>query len=113
MQTERARAPRRHMTQAERLLWFLLRGRRLSGCKFRRQHPIGPYFADFACLSHRPIVESGGGQHADARLPADEYRTRLLKEQGWRVIRFWNGDILHRQSDVLDAIVRAIDGPAE
>ena|SRR5208337_1453950 len=113
MQTIRARQLRREMTEAERLLWFLLLSRRLSGCKFRRQHPIGSYIADFVCLHHRLIVEADGGQHADTRLPADEYRTRWLTEQGWRVVRFWNGDILHRQNDVLEATVRAIDGPAE
>ena len=113
MQTIRARQLRREMTDPEHLLWFLLRGRRLGGCKFHRQHPIGPYIADFVCLHHRLIVEADGGQHADARLHADERRTQWLKEQGWRVIRFWNGDILQRQNDVLEAIVRAIDGPAE
>ncbi len=113
MQTIRARQLRREMTDAERLLWFLVRGRRLGGCKFRRQHPIGPYIADFVCLHHRLIVEADGGQHADVRLQADEYRTRWLMAQGYRVIRFWNGDILHRQNDVLEAIVRAIGGPAE
>jgi very-short-patch-repair endonuclease len=65
MQTIRARQLRREMTDAERLLWFLLRGRRLCGCKFRCQHPIGPYIADFVCLGHRLIVEADGGQHAD------------------------------------------------
>jgi very-short-patch-repair endonuclease len=113
MQTIRARQLRREMTEAERLLWFLLRGRRLAGCKFRRQHPIGPYIADFVCLNHRLIVEADGGQHAEARLPADEYRTRWLMAQGYRVMRFWNGDILHRQNDVLEAIVQAIGGSAE
>jgi very-short-patch-repair endonuclease len=111
MQSIRARQLRREMTDAERLLWFLLRGRRLAGCKFRRQHPIGPYIADFVCLDHRLIVEADGGQHADARLAADELRTKWLMDQGWRVVRFWNGDILYRQNDVLEAIVRAIEEP--
>src|SRR5580658_2267194 len=114
MQTVRARQLRREMTEAERLLWFLLRGRRLVGCKFRRQHPIGTYIVDFVCVQHRLIVEAdGGGQHAEARLAVDEYRTRWLSGQGWRVMRFWNGDILRRQSGVVDAILREIGGPAE
>jgi very-short-patch-repair endonuclease len=113
MQTIRARQLRREMTDAERLLWFLLRNRRLSGCKFRRQHPIGPYIADFVCLHHWLIVEADGGQHAEARLHADETRTTWLEAQGWRMIRFWNGDILQRQNDVLEAIVREIGGAVE
>jgi len=113
VQTVRARELRREMTDAERLLWLLLRGRRLTGCKFRRQHPIGPYIVDFVCLRHRLVVEVDGGQHADARMHADECRTKWLQEQGWRVIRVWNDDILYRQNGVLDAIGRAIGGLGE
>ena len=103
----KARGLRRHMTDAERLLWYFLRARRFAGCKFRRQHPIGPFVADFACLEHRLIIEADGGQHADAA--SDRQRTLWLEAQGWRLVRFWNEDIMRRTHDVLDEIRKAIE----
>src|SRR5215471_5386664 len=87
-----ARHLRREMKDAERLLWYLLRVRRFADCKFRRQHPIGSYIADFACVRHRLIIEADGGQHAES--VSDARRTRWLEADGWRVIRFWNADII-------------------
>lgn len=88
---KRARALRRNSTQAETKLWSILRNRQFQHVKFRRQQPIGPYFADFVCFEHRLIVEVDGGQHTDE---GDAVRTERLQAQGFRVIRFWNNDVL-------------------
>ncbi|CBS89930.1 endonuclease domain-containing protein [Azospirillum lipoferum] len=101
-----ARRLRTAMTDAERRLWSRLRNRQLAGAKFRRQFPIGPFVADFACPECRLIVEADGGQHADSI--ADTRRAAWLAEHGWRVLRFWNTDILTRTDDVLATILAAI-----
>src|SRR5579862_3682078 len=92
MPTERARELRRDATDAERRLWSALRDRRLRGYRFRRQDPIGPFIADFACTREQVIVEADGGQHSDGK--TDNRRTAWLASQGWRVLRFWNNEIL-------------------
>ncbi|WP_452009643.1 endonuclease domain-containing protein [Azospirillum largimobile] len=102
-----ARRLRTTMTDAERRLWARLRNRQLAGAKFRRQFPIGPFVADFACLECRLIVEADGGQHADS--VSDARRTVWLAEHGWRVLRFWNTDILTCTDDVLATILAAIE----
>ncbi|KRD34158.1 hypothetical protein ASE35_10505 [Lysobacter sp. Root916] len=101
-----ARRLRRSMTDAECRLWFHLRNRALMGCKFHRQHPIGPYVADFACIERGLIVEADGGQHADSG--ADRARTRFLASRGYRVLRFWNNDVLARTEAVLEQIHAAV-----
>ena len=101
----RAKELRTAATDAEHKLWSLLRDRG-AGYKFRRQHPIGPYIADFACVETRLIVEADGGQHDDCQI--DERRTAWLNAEGWRVIRFWNTDILKNPEGVFDEIVRAL-----
>jgi len=103
----RARALREAPTDAEALLWFHLRDRRLGDHKFRRQRPVGPYFADFACLEARLIVELDGGQHAEA-LAYDERRTRFLEAQGYRVLRFWNNEVLKQTDAVRERILLAL-----
>ena len=80
-------------TKAESLLWNVLRAKRLCGLKFRRQHPIGRFFADFACVSRRVIVELDGGYH-DYQHEDDLSRQRYLEDQGWSVMRFPNEDVL-------------------
>jgi very-short-patch-repair endonuclease len=95
------------MTDAERRLWSALRSRRLHQFKFRRQYPIGPYIVDFACIEHRLIVEADGGQHCENA--DDARRTAWLEAQGWRVLRFWNNDILANVDGVQVAILRALD----
>ena len=98
---------RRNQTDAERRLWRHLRSRRLLGLRFRRQHPIGPYFADFACLELRLVIELDGGQHADPRgLERDRVRTAALEERGYEVIRFWDNDVLRDTQAVLATIAR-------
>lgn len=101
---EVARGLRQRATDAENRLWLHLQNRRLGGFKFRRQHPVGRYVADFACVSARLIVEADGGRHGDI---VDAERDDYLRAQGWRVLRFWNNDILCKRDDVLSAILSA------
>ncbi len=102
-QRGRARAMRRAPTDAERRLWRLLRDRRLCGLKFRRQVPVGPYIVDFLCVDANLVVEADGSRHADnAR---DEVRDAYLCREGWKVLRFWNHDVLRNREGVLDTIV--------
>ncbi len=104
MSVQRARALRRHSTDAERRLWRELRRRQIHGYKFCRQCPIGDYVVDFVCLEKRIVIELDGGQHANTT-DYDEQRTQWLEAQGFRVMRFWNNDVM-RQTD---AVLRHID----
>jgi very-short-patch-repair endonuclease len=106
----RARALRATMTDAERRLWSVLRSRRLLGYKFRRQRPIGPFIVDFACIEHRLVVEADGGQHLESNY--DARRTAWLEARGWRVMRFWNNDILANTEGVQEAVLMALKGEA-
>ena len=99
------------MTDAEHRLWAALRDRRLQGYKFRRQHPIGRFIVDFVCIEHRLVIEADGGQHADN--VADERRTERIERQGWRVLRFWNNEILANTEGVQDTVLRALEQPSE
>lgn len=99
IQTARARQLRQNQTAAEKKLWYALRARRFQGLKFRRQVPIGPFIVDFYCAEHRLIVEADGGQHADN--PNDIERDQWLSQQGYRVLRYWNPDILGNLLGVL------------
>ncbi|MFM9927823.1 endonuclease domain-containing protein [Variovorax sp. H27-G14] len=103
----RARSLRETPTDAEALLWFHLRDRRLADHKFRRQRPIGLYFADFACIDAKLIVELDGGQHVDAA-EYDENRTRFMQAQGYRVLRFWNHEVLTQTDAVRERILQAL-----
>jgi very-short-patch-repair endonuclease len=102
-----ARKLRRDSTDSERRLWAILRADRLNGWKFRRQHPIGRYIADFACPSVKLIIELDGSQHI-ARAAQDVERTAELARLGWRVIRFWNGDVLGNRDGVAETILAAL-----
>src|SRR6266571_3606480 len=99
-----ARRLRKNQTDAERILWFRLRDRRLNGLKFRRQVTIGRYIADFCCESARLIVELDGGQHA-MRENQDAERTAALEAKGYLVLRFWNNDVLRNMDGVLESIL--------
>ena len=103
-----ARRLRQESTGAEKKLWSRLRDRRLASAKFRRQLPIGPYIADFACVEAQLIVELDGGQHAD-RAEHDEARSAFLNSKGFRVLRFWNNDVLLNIEGVLTVILQALD----
>jgi len=102
-----ARTLRNNATDAERRLWQHLRGRRPAGFKFRRQYPIAGHVADFACIEAKLVVELDGGQHVE-RSVEDAERTRRLECNGYRVLRFWNDDVLLRAVDVLDGILRSL-----
>ncbi|TND00873.1 MAG: hypothetical protein FD120_2714 [Gammaproteobacteria bacterium] len=105
-----ARTLRSGMTDAERRLWYYLRARRLEGFKFRRQVVIEPYIVDFVCIDVKLIVEADGSQHCDRR-DADEERTLYLERRGYRVLRFWNHEILNSTTDVLEHIHGALIDP--
>jgi very-short-patch-repair endonuclease len=99
-----ARQLRQADVPPEKRLWYALRGAKL-GYKFRRQHPIGPYFADFACHERKLIIELDGESHVGERPESnDETRTKYLEENGWRVVRFWNSDVYEDVASVVDAI---------
>ena len=104
----RARRMRKNPTDAERVLWTHLRKRRIHGYRFRRQHPITPFIADFACPQLCLVIELDGSQHDENR-KADESRSYRLSEAGYRVIRFWNTDVLHDIGTVLDAISNEVE----
>jgi len=99
---------RRDQTDAEGLLWWALRRGEL-GVRFRRQYSVGPYIVDFVCLSERLIVEVDGEHHSDAE---DADRDRDLRRRGFRVLRFWNGDVFMELDLVLEEIVRTIEDPS-
>jgi len=101
---ERARQLRQELTPAERKLWNALRGRQLSGFKFRRQHPIGVFIVDFCCPAEKLIIELDGSQHLHSQ-EYDQSRTEFLESQGYRLIRFWNDAVMND----LDAVIYAID----
>jgi len=105
----RARKLRHDMTEAEKRLWKHLRAHRLQGWPFRRQHPILPYVVDFAAVDAKLVVEVDGGQHAGSE--ADARRDAFLASKGWRVLRFWNNEVLADTEGVLARIVDALTGP--
>jgi very-short-patch-repair endonuclease len=98
---------RQNMPDAERLLWKHLRAHRLLEQKFRRQHPIGPYIVDFVHLGARLIIECDGGQHNESA--TDSQRDAWLREQGFKILRFWNHDILNNTESVLTKILTTLD----
>ena len=100
---DKAKELRHRPTDAELLLWKRLRNRNIDDAKFRRQQPIGPYVVDFACMERRLVVEVDGGQHAD-QVERDEARTAYLKSKGYRVLRYWNNEVLGQTESVLEAI---------
>ena len=108
--THRARTLRKNMTDAEQALWQPLRRKQLPGSRFRRQAPIGPYIVDFVSFGERLIVELDGGQHAEAeQIEHDRRRTEFLERAGFRVLRFWNHEVLRNMEGVLARIVEALE----
>jgi very-short-patch-repair endonuclease len=90
------------------MLWLELKGHRLSGHQFVRQHPIGPYFADFCCRKKKLVIEVDGSQHAESE--HDRRRDGYMRAQGYSVLRFWNDDGLKRRGPVCETILAALDG---
>jgi adenine-specific DNA-methyltransferase len=101
----RARQMRHEPTTAELKFWYAVRDRRLEGLKFRRQVPIGPYIVDFLCAEHRLIVEIDGGQHNEN--PRDQARDATLSAHGYRILRFWNVDVMENMDGVVEIVLRA------
>lgn len=99
---------RRDQTNAEKMLWFHIRGRKLDGLKFRRQHPLGNYIADFYCHELQLVIELDGEIHEteEAKMN-DSIRTQYLEEQGFKVLRFGNSEIFMKINDVLNKILNA------
>lgn len=104
----RARLLRNATTDAERHLWRQLRLRQLGGYRFRRQVPIGEYIVDFACLQASLVVELDGGHHQDQCL-YDHRRDRTIESAGFRVLRFWDDDVLKQTEAVLNVIAAALE----
>jgi very-short-patch-repair endonuclease len=107
----RSRRLRRDQTDAEAKLWSRLRNASLNGAKFRRQFPIGEFIADFCCPESRLVIELGGGQHTE-QVHRDEWRSALLARDGYRVVRFWNEEIVNNLDGVLERIVAEMRGLA-
>ena len=107
-----SRRLRREMSEAERRLWRELRERQLGGYKFRRQHPLGRYVLDFVCLEARFVIEVDGGQHLE-RVEDDRARSAWLEARGFRVLRFWNHEVLTHLEDVKASIWQALLSSAQ
>ena len=105
----RARVLRQNMTEAERRIWKMLRLRQMNGHKFRRQVPIGQYIADFTCHEARLIVEIDGGQH-DPSARSEMERTAFMRSEGYRVLRFWNNEVLQNLDGVHETVARELGG---
>jgi very-short-patch-repair endonuclease len=104
-----ARRLRNEATDAEQHLWRYLRRGQLAGFKFRRQYPIAGYVVDFVCVPARLVLELDGGQHLDA-LSYDTECTRMIEARGYRVLRFWNDDVLLRTEALLEKVLRYLPG---
>ena len=110
IKTQQARRLRRDSTDAELKLWNRLRSRLLNGHKFVPQTPIGPFIVDFVCRDRSLVVEVDGSQHADN--PSDIERDQWLTEHGYRVLHFWNNDVLKHTDGVLETIAAALSAEA-
>jgi very-short-patch-repair endonuclease len=104
---------RREPTRAEQLLWRRLRGKRIGPFKFRRQCPLGDYIVDFCSITRKLIVELDGDQHAERVRRYDETRTKALERRGFKVIRFWNNQVIGDLDAVTDEIYRVVEEQEE
>jgi very-short-patch-repair endonuclease len=105
----KAKQLRQNMTDVERKLWRLLRSRQFEHLKFRRQYPIGRYIVDFICVERKIIIELDGGQHAENK--SDKIRDEWLKAEGYRVLRFWNNEMIENLEGVLQKILMTVSNP--
>jgi len=106
---KRARRLRQNSTEAEKKLWKALRNCGLAGAKFCRQVPVGPYICDFVCKDAMLVVEADGGQHNEV---IDRYRTTQLIDKGYRILRFWNNDVVRSMEGVLVTICDSLEARA-
>jgi len=112
MEKEFPRSLRKNMTDTERVLWQHLRNKQIENFKFRRQHPLGKFIVDFVCLEKCLIIEVDGGQHYEQR-EYDVARDQFLLSKGYRVMRFWNNEVLQETEAVLEEIRRLLlDDPS-
>jgi very-short-patch-repair endonuclease len=109
MSKAKARELRKNMTDAERVLWKHIRLKQLGGYKFRRQQPLGQYVVDFMCFEKRLIVEVDGGQHSE-QISYDSKRSQWLKNQGYRLLRFWDNEVLKNTEAVVEVIMKTLEG---
>lgn len=106
----RARILRKRLTEAEQIMWDILRSQKLGGYKFRRQHPIGPYVVDFYCAKNQVVIELDGQSHNDIEIRKnDDIRTRYLGGRGIRVIRFLNAEVKHLPGLISDRILSELN----
>ena len=106
---KKARILRKNMTDAERAIWKSVRNRQLGGFKFRRQKPIGPFIVDFVCIEKKMVIEIDGGQHA-LNTAHDVKRSEFLRNRGYKILRFWNSDVLKEKNAVLEEILSNLKG---
>jgi very-short-patch-repair endonuclease len=108
-----AKKLRRSLTNAEVILWSRLRKKQLNGYVFRRQHPIGPFIADFACIAEKLIIEIDGATHSTVKeIAHDQRRTAFLEDRGWKVLRVTNPDVYENLEGVLEAIASKLPPPS-
>jgi len=107
--TTNARYLRKNQTDVEKILWQKLRNRQLLNCKFRRQAPFYPYIVDFVCMECQIIVELDGSQHIEQQV-YDDKRSAFLQAQGYKVLRFWNNEVIDNLEGVLIVIMTAVEG---
>lgn len=105
---ERARELRKNSTDAENLIWFLVRNRQFNGYKFNRQFVIEPYIVDFVCRERHLIIELDGSHHEETIL-YDQERTEYLEAKGYKVLRFWNHEVLNQTDNVLEVMLQFLE----
>ena len=110
LRRDRARELRRAQTEAEKKLWDRLRTGQLHGVRFRRQFPIGPFFADFCAPKEFLVIELDGAQHLDS-LIRDDRRTKYLEDLGYQIVRFWDNDALAHTNEVIEQISNLLKDP--
>lgn len=94
------------MTEAEKQIWYFLQAKNFKGLKFRRQEPIGKYIVDFVCFQKKLIIEIDGGQHGDTIRTSDLVRDKWLKSQGFKVLRFWNNEVMENKDGVVAEVIK-------
>ena len=110
---KRARELRQNLTDAEAILWSKLQDKQLCGHRFQRQHPIGPYIADFACRKYKLVIEVDGETHWTPEQKAhDARRAGYISAQGWTLVRFWNSEIYENLYGVLECILQRLPPPS-
>lgn len=109
-----AKNNRTRQTDAEKILWGIVRRHALNGCKFRRQHKIGNFIVDFVCIEKKLVIELDGRYHEIPKQFAyDEQRSTVLRERGFKVVRFWNSEVLFERDTVINTILEMLTDDEE